>query len=103
MARFSGCPKVIEETDRIDRLMYRIAHRYEGDHGWQPDQTDPGFMAGMRKGIVAFEMKIETWDGKAKLSQNKPAESITRIIRHLEDHDDHDLANEMRQILIKSQ
>jgi transcriptional regulator len=84
LARVIGRPTVLEDEAKITWLMNALSRKYEGDGGWAPDLTDPAFMAGMRRGIVAFHMTVDQIDGKAKLSQNKPqavAQSVTERLR----------------------
>ncbi len=97
LARVTGCPEVLEDEARISTLMRRLSQQYEGEGGWSPDQTDPDFMAGMRRGIIAFEMRIEGVDGKAKLSQNKNPDIAAEIADRLEAGGNSDLAQAMRR------
>lgn len=97
LARVTGRPAVLEDPARVDWLMTALSRRYEAADGWSPADAEPGFMAGMRRGIVAFEMAVETWEGKAKLSQNKPAEIAAVLAHRLEAAGDGAVAAAMRR------
>ncbi|WML29304.1 hypothetical protein RCG24_15145 [Neobacillus sp. OS1-32] len=59
----------------------------------------------MRKGIVAFRIKITKMEAKAKLSQNHPVERQELIIKNLENRSNQDniqVASLMRKNLQKS-
>ena len=44
-----------------------------GGTGWSFESLPDDYVAGMQRGIVAFEIPIERLEGKAKLSQNRDA------------------------------
>lgn len=50
---------------------------------WSPAKMTPARFAAMLKGIVAYEMRIQRFEGVAKLSQNKPAAEIARVAEAL--------------------
>jgi transcriptional regulator len=102
MSRVIGRPEVLEDEDRITALMDSLSQTYEGPGGWAPNLTDPTFMAGMRRGIVAFHMKVDQVDGKAKLSQNKPKSVVQTVADRLEDRGETALAAAMHQIVTQS-
>lgn len=97
LARVIGRPKVLEDEVKITWLMNALSHKYEGDGGWAPDLTDPAFMAGMRRGIVAFHMTVDQIDGKAKLSQNKPQDVAQSVADRLRDHGEIALSDAMHK------
>jgi transcriptional regulator len=69
------------------------------------NDVDPSFFEGMRKGIVAFRIKITKMEAKAKLSQNHPVERQELIIKNLENRSNQDniqVASLMRKNLQKS-
>lgn len=50
----------------------RLVEHHEGEDGWSLHDQDPQMLAGLRRGIVAFEMVIDRIEAKAKLGQNHP-------------------------------
>jgi len=76
-----GCPRVLEGAaatrDTVERLVR------EHDTAWRLDAQPAEFVAGMLRGIVAFEMPIERLEGKLKLSQNRPASDRPGVVRAL--------------------
>lgn len=97
LARVIGRPNVLEDEAKITWLMNALSQKYEGDGGWAPDLTDPAFMAGMRRGIVAFHMTIDQIDGKAKLSQNKPQAVAQSVADRLRDQGETALSDAMHK------
>ena len=51
------------------------------------EDVDTGFIDGMMRAIVSFEIPIERIQCKFKLSQNRPAEDRTRVVEALEASD----------------
>ncbi|MDF1748839.1 MAG: FMN-binding negative transcriptional regulator [Alphaproteobacteria bacterium] len=98
LSRVIGRPTVIEDEAKITWLMNILSHKYEGASGWAPDMTDPGFMAGMRRGIVAFQMKVDQVDGKAKLSQNKPQAVAQIVADRLQSQGETEISEAMRAV-----
>ncbi len=97
-----GPARLIEDQDRLQGLLRRLAQRYEGDAAgaWRiEDQPEP-FIAGMLQGIVGIEIRVDRLEGKFKLSQNRPAADCPGIISALENGGDHDgaaIAGMMRE------
>lgn len=67
-----GRPLVIEDDDEVRAHLEWLVARHEGDDGWSLATQDASFLAGMRRGVVAFELEIERIEAKAKLGQNHP-------------------------------
>ena len=82
-----GRPEVIEETDKVLKVLTDLAKIYEGKEGWTLDALPPGNAAAQTKGIVAFRMKLTKIEAKTKLSQNRDMEDRTRVIAKLEASD----------------
>lgn len=100
--RAVGRPRVLDDPGRVMDMMRDLAAQYErgGDDenpGWSPDTAEPDFITGMMRGIVAFEMPIDGLEGKAKLSQNKPAETVAAVATRLAATGHGDLAKMMRE------
>jgi len=79
----AGVPEAIE-GHQIEHLGEMVA-RYEGAraNGWSIDELKPQMRETLPRGIVAFRMEIARIEGKAKLSQNKPASERARVIEGL--------------------
>lgn len=61
-------------------------------------QLPATYTSGLSKGIAAFSMKVERWEGTLKMSQDRTPEERENIIRHLQSSShssDHDLADWM--------
>lgn len=77
-----GTPRQITDPEDIRRQQERLVATYEGADGWTMDSQPEGYIDGMLRGIIAFEMPITRIEGKFKLSQNRPrADQITVIDR----------------------
>lgn len=100
--RIVGRARVMDEPSRVLDMMRWLSAQYEEDQpdgrqGWSPDAAEPDFIAGMMRGIVAFEMPVDSLEGKGKLSQNKPAETAAAVATHLAETGHEDLAKMMRE------
>lgn len=69
-----GRPRIVDDPARTERLLRRLSEKYEAPGGWSMGQMSESFLETMLKGIVAFDMPVERIEGKAKLSQNHPAD-----------------------------
>ncbi|MDF2366405.1 FMN-binding negative transcriptional regulator [Sneathiella sp.] len=76
-----GTPKIIEDAGAVRRLLERLTLENEREmpNPWSPDQFDPKRLAGLMRGIIAFEIPIDRIEGKAKLGQNKSAEDQAAV------------------------
>ncbi|MNY56751.1 hypothetical protein D3C86_1928610 [compost metagenome] len=80
-----GTIELLHEDAEILRLLQELTLKYEEQgSSYNLENVDPQFLAGMSTGIQAFRLPIASLDGKAKLSQNHPAERQERIIQALE-------------------
>ncbi len=91
-----GRPETVTDSQTVDWILSETARQYEGSEGWSPATTKPGFMEGMKRGIVAFRMPVDQMLGKAKLSQNKPVEVRTAVADRLAEVGEEALAAVMR-------
>jgi len=71
----SGVGSLVEDAERVTALLADLVRVYEGagGTGWSFASLPAEYVAGMRRGIVAFEIPIDRLEGKAKLSQNRDA------------------------------
>ena len=68
-----GRPRAMEDPRKVRALLERMVGLYEGGFAepWRLESQSEPYLAGMMKGIVAFEMPIERIQGKFKLNQTK--------------------------------
>jgi transcriptional regulator len=52
---------------------------------WSPGKVNPGRLSRLLKGITGFELRFETLEGKAKLSQNRSQADVAKTIAALKD------------------
>ena len=71
----TGTGALVEDAERVRTLLADLVHVYEGagPGAWAFEALAEDYVAGMQRGIVAFEIPIERLEGKAKLSQNRDA------------------------------
>lgn len=81
-----GVPSLIEEPVRVRALLARLVRVHEAGRPdpWSFESLPEGYLAGMLKGIVAFEIPIDRLEGKAKLGQNRTAADRARVRAALE-------------------
>jgi transcriptional regulator len=77
-----GTPKPITDEARVRNLLAELSATHDGDYpdAWSFGALPEKYVAGMIRGILAFEVPIERLEGKAKLSQNKSAADIAGAI-----------------------
>jgi transcriptional regulator len=76
-----GRPRLLEDPEATRDAVARLVQ--EHDPAWRIADQPAEFIAGMLRGIVAFEMPIERLEGKLKLSQNRPAADRPGILHAL--------------------
>ena len=81
----------------LDAIAERHEERIPGEP-WRRDRVDPGYIAGLLRGIVGFEMEVRAWRPTLKLSQNKSAEERAAIAEGLEAHGSPALASLIRTL-----
>jgi transcriptional regulator len=69
-----GRPRVLKDPKEIRSVLEQLIDANEASlpEPWNIDRLSDGYLTGMMKGIVAFEMPITRLEGKFKLSQNRP-------------------------------
>ncbi|MBO6825194.1 MAG: FMN-binding negative transcriptional regulator [Sneathiella sp.] len=77
----------IDDADRVKEVLATLTRENEGDNPWTMAEVDEKRIQGLLKGIVAFEMKIERLEAKAKLGQNKSAEDRRALHNALKETD----------------
>jgi transcriptional regulator len=66
-------------------VLERLVARFEGDanSAWRLDGLSPEYLEKQLRGIVAFELRVERLEAKAKLSQNRTPQDRERVERAL--------------------
>jgi transcriptional regulator len=85
-----GTGALVEDPEQVRTLLADLVRTFEraGPAAWSFDGLPADYLAGMQRGIVAFEIPIERLEGKAKLSQNRDAVDQTRTRETLAASDD---------------
>jgi transcriptional regulator len=86
----TGTGALVEDPEQVKALLVDLVHTYEspGPSAWSFGSLAADYLAGMQRGIVAFEIPIERLEGKAKLSQNRDAVDQARTREALAATDD---------------
>ncbi len=86
----TGTGALVEDPAQVTSLLADLVRTYEsaGPTVWSMEGLAADYLAGMQRGIVAFEIPIERLEGKAKLSQNRDAVDQTRTREALAASDD---------------
>jgi transcriptional regulator len=97
-----GQAQLVHDKDWLRAFLRRLSERHEAREAapWRMDDQPDAFIDGMLGGIVGFEIAVARFEGKFKLSQNRPASDRPRIAAALEaraDADSHAVAQLMRQ------
>lgn len=77
-----------ETAAQIDDLSARHEAGLAPKPPWTRSKMSPGRFEALLRGVAAFEMAVERFEGTFKLSQNKPAEVVARTADALEALDD---------------
>lgn len=67
-----GTPSLVEDEGSVRRTLAALTAVHEQGR-WSVEDLDGAYYARMLNGVVAFEMPVDLWRGKFKLSQNKAA------------------------------
>jgi transcriptional regulator len=76
-----------------------LSRALEGESGWSPDALSPGLLDSLSRAVVAFELTIDSVEGKAKLGQNRPPEDAASAIDALRRRGEQALADAMDLVL----
>lgn len=79
-----GSLSLVEEEERILAVMDETIRFYDPElhAGWR-DWLDEQMLSRLLQGIAVFEVRIDKWEGKWKLSQNHLAERREKVIKAL--------------------
>jgi transcriptional regulator len=77
-----GVPRIVEDAASVRRQQADLAAAYEGNaaDAWSLERQPGGYIDGMLRGIVAFELPIARLEGKFKLSQNRSAADRAGVV-----------------------
>lgn len=89
------------ERQELLGLLTRLTERHEADISegtpWTMDKLTPKKREGLLNAIIGFEMRVESHRETFKLSQNKPAGELERLITGLEAQGEIPMAELMRR------
>jgi transcriptional regulator len=76
-----GMATPIEGRAEVLRSLGDMAHRFEAGAAepWSLSGADPQHVEGLWRGVSAFSIRIERFETKMKLSQNRPPEDRARL------------------------
>ena len=77
-----------EESEILDSLSSLVSIFEKPESSYSLDEVDEKVKMGLQQGIAAFRIKIDSIEGKAKLSQNNSYERQKSVIHNLEQIDD---------------
>ena len=86
-----------ELLQQLEDLSDQHEAKVEGGEAWTMDKMSQRHRDGLMRGIVGFEMEIETRRETVKLSQNKSLEERERVVAGLEQQGAIDVAKAMRE------
>ncbi|MGB0670608.1 MAG: FMN-binding negative transcriptional regulator [Rhodospirillales bacterium] len=95
----SGPVALLDAEDARASMVHFVSTFETGPGAWRLDEVPGERLDAMLKAIVAFEMKIETLEAKAKLSQNKTEADRAGVmagLRETGDGEAHALADAMQ-------
>jgi len=83
-AHVYGRPRLIEDTQSLERLVDALAQKYEAGAAqpWRLAQSHPGNLRSL-SGIVGFELRADEVQVKYKLNQNHPPANVAGAMRGL--------------------
>ncbi len=78
-----GAVEVVNDEELVLAHLQRIVSYFDPSlPEKQPESTDPNYYRRLMPGIVAFQMKVERLEGKAKLNRNKSDEDRLAVAEH---------------------
>lgn len=85
-----GLPRVIEDAAEVRALLERLVTVQEESLSprWSTAGLTEKYLAGMQRGLVAFDIPVSRLEAKAKLSQNKPAAQLAAAMAVVEQAQD---------------
>ena len=82
----TGKTRLLENVEETREMLDLLTHQYEQGLPlpWSAQEISEAKIEGLMRGIVGFEMTIEDWQGKFKLSQNKSGPAQQSLKENLE-------------------
>ena len=96
-AHLYGTPEILDEEENYAALSLLTDHFEQDRPGGRSLAEDEQATRREAKGAVSFRMRVDRFDARAKLSQNKAPEVVDNVINHVEEHNA-GLAEEMRRV-----
>jgi transcriptional regulator len=82
-----GTPEIFTQRDELHTAVDDLTKDYERGTGYSVDGLSERLVDVELRGIVGFQMVVERFEAKFKLSQNRDAESHASVVKHLEASD----------------
>ena len=95
-AHLYGTPQVLDEEENYAVLCQLTTHFEQHRPGGRDLREDEAATRRAAKGTTGLRLRVERFEARAKLSQNKPADVIATITAHLQEANPA-LAEEMRR------
>ncbi|UOF90002.1 FMN-binding negative transcriptional regulator [Fodinisporobacter ferrooxydans] len=83
----TGKCRIIQDERQLHSLLMETVRFYEPNSSLL-DHLDEEFYVKLEKAVVGFEIEVAAMEGKAKLSQNKSADTIRAVIDGLRNSND---------------
>src|SRR6478672_7191707 len=96
-AHLYGTPEILTDEENYAILSLLTDHFEQAHPGGRSLSADEETTRRIAKGTVGLRMRVDRFDARAKLSQNKRPEVVENVIAHLEPHNPA-LADEMRRV-----
>ena len=80
-----GRMRMVEGTAWLEQLLVDLTAEHEASQPqpWRLDEAPREHIEKLMSAVVGIEIRIESWTGKAKLSQNQSAENRTSLVTML--------------------
>ncbi|MCP3390510.1 FMN-binding negative transcriptional regulator [Bradyrhizobium sp. CCGB12] len=85
-----GQVEFFQEPERLLGVVTRLTNRHEGARAkpWAVDDAPADFIAAQLRGIVGVRIPVVRFEGKRKMSQNRPEADRVRVAQGLATSDD---------------
>lgn len=80
-----GLLETYNDTNRLRKHVTLLTEIHEKNFSppWSPEDAPQPFIDGLLQAIVGLEIVIRRWEGKWKVSQNRPAEDRSAVVQGL--------------------
>jgi transcriptional regulator len=98
-AHVYGTLQVRDNPDYVRWVVERLTEKHEAGsaHPWSVDDAPSRFVDGQLRAIVGLELQITRIEGKAKVSQNRPAADVDGVVQGLRSRGRDDMADEVER------